>query len=520
MTNLTRKSRRSSGGRAGRHQARASALPEEIKPVKPGFEGGRYKPLTDAEVEKIHRAALDVLANIGMGEVPQVVIDKATELGCTYDDRGRLLYSHAFVEDILAGAARDIVLHGRDPKHDIEITGKRVYFGTGGAAVRTLEYEKGAYRPSTLEDLYKFARLADNMENISWFTRNVVATDVPDILDLDINTAYAIASGTTKPLGTSFFTGEYVYPVVEMFDMMLGGEGKFKQRPFCKAHISPIVSPLRYGEDAVSVTLAAIDLGMPINEIIAPQSGATGPAPLAGMLVQSLAETMAGLIMVSMFAPGHPVIFSNWPFVIDLRSGSFAGSGGEISVLNAAASQMAGYYGLPGGVCSSMADSKAPDAQAGYEKAISTLAAGLAGGNMVYESAGMFASLLGASFEGMVIDNEMIGMIQRVIRGIEVSDETIGLDVIEEVVFGPGHFLGHDQTVGAMQRDYLYPDLAGRENTDAWEEIGSELMADRARKRVSEILTAPAPDYVGSETDAAIRDRFNILMPREQMNVA
>ncbi len=516
MSEPARKSRRA-GGRAGRHEARASALPEDIKPVKPGFSGGQYKPLSDEEVQKIHRAALDVLANIGIGEVPRVVIDKATELGCTYDDRGRLLYSHAFVEDILAGAARDITFHGRDPKHDIEITGKRVYYGTGGAAVRTLDYEANSYRPSTLADLYDFARLADNLENISWFTRNVVATDVEDILDLDVNTAYAIASATTKPIGTSFFTGEYVYPVVEMFDMMLGGEGKFRERPFCKAHISPIVSPLRYGEDAVSVALAAIELGMPINEIIAAQSGATGPAPLAAMLVQSLAETLAGLIMVNIFKPSHPTIFSNWPFVIDLRTGAFAGSGGEISVLNAAAAQMSGFYGLPSGVSASMADAKRPDAQSGYEKAISSLATGLAGGNMIYESAGMFGSLLGASFEGMVIDNEMLGMVHRVIRGIEVNDETIGLYAIEDVVFGAGHFLGHDQTIASMQRDYLYPDLAGREGLDAWEEIGNEDMSDRAHTRVAEILAVPFPGYVDQAIDATIRDKFNILLPRDRM---
>ncbi len=516
MNQPARKTRRA-GGRSARHEARASALPDDIKPVKPGFEGGRYKPLTEAEVEKIHKGALDVLANIGMGEVPDILVEKATEQGCTYDDRGRLLFSHAFVEDILAGAARGITFHGRDPKHDIEITGRRVYFGTGGAAVRTLDFDNNSYRPSTLADLYDFARLADNLENISWFTRNVVATDVEDIMELDINTAYAIAAGTTKPIGTSFFTGEYVYPVVEMFDTMLGGEGEFRKRPFCKAHVSPVVSPLRYGEDAVSVALAAIDVGMPINEIIAPQSGATGPAPLAAMLVQSLAETLAGLIMVNIFSKGHPTIFSNWPFVIDLRTGAFAGSGGEISVLNAAAAQMSGYYGLPGGVCASMADAKRPGAQSGMEKAVSSLAAGLAGGNLVYESAGMFASLLGASFEGMVIDNEMLGMVHRVIRGIEVSEDTMGLDVIEDVVFGPGHFLGHDQTIASMQRDYLYPDLAGRENTDAWEEIGGEGMSDRAHRRVREILDAPAPEYIDAGADAKIRERFNIKLAPERM---
>ena len=158
-----------------------------------------------------------------------------------------------------------------------------------------------------------------------------MATDVPDNLDLDINTAYALMRGTQKPVGTSFFIGEHVHPAVEMFDIVAGGEGKFAKEPFCKVHISPVMSPLRYGEDAVSVMLAALEHNMPINEIIAAQSGATAPAPLAGMLAQTTAETLAGLILVNLFKSGHPVIFSNWPFVIDLRSGAFCGSGGEIS---------------------------------------------------------------------------------------------------------------------------------------------------------------------------------------------
>ena len=166
------------------------------------------------------------------------------------------------------------------------------------------------------------------------------------------------------------------------------------------------------------MALAAIDVGMPINAIIAAQAGATAPAPPGSMLVQTVAETLAGLIMVNLFAPGYPVIFSNWPFVSDLRTGAFSGSGGEISVLNAAAAQMAHFYDLPAGVSASMADSKVPDAQAGYEKGISTLAAGLSGANLVYESAGMFASLLGASFEGMVIDDEMLSNVLRAVRGM------------------------------------------------------------------------------------------------------
>lgn len=506
------------GGRRARMEARAAGLAEDVKPVRPGQVSGCYQPLTEAEVVRVYRSALDVLENIGMGEVPPEVMDLALEKGCRRGPEGRLMYPRAFVEDTLATACRRFTLYGQDPKHDFEVGGERTYFGTGGAAVRTLDFDSATYRPSTLVDLYDFARIVEQCDQICWFTRCVVATDVTDIVELDINTAYAIAAGTKKPIGTSFSYGETVGPAIELFEAIQGGgEGSFRKRPFCKVHISPVVSPLRYGEDAVGVAQAAVRAGMPVNAIIAAQSGATAPAPLAGMLVQTVAETLAGLLLINLYKPGHPVIFSNWPFVIDLRTGSFSGSGGEISVLNAAAAQVSRYLGLPGGVSASMTDSKVPDAQAGYEKATSLLATGLSGANMVYEAAGMYASLLGASFEGMLIDNELLATVQRVMRGIEVNDETIGLDVIREAVFGDGHFLGHDHTINAMERDYYYPELSDRLSPDAWAEAGSSTMWDRAKVRTREILETAFPDPIDPAVDARIRSAHKIHITPERM---
>ena len=509
--------RRRLGGRQARKALRSAAPSADRQAVWRGPTGGHYRPLSDSEQGSVHRTVLNVLDNIGMAEVPDALRDQALAQGCHQNEHGRLCFPAAFVEDMIAGAGRHFPLYGQDPAHDIELKGKSVYFGTGGAAVRTLDVHSGRYRPSTLRDVYDFARVADAMDNISWFTRCVVATDVTDNFGLDINTAYAIAAGTSKPIGTSFVFGEHVAPVVGMFDMMLGGEGKFAERPFCKAHISPVVSPLRYGADAFDVALAAIDVGMPINAIIAAQAGATAPAPPGSMLVQTVAETLAGLIMVNLFAPGYPVIFSNWPFVSDLRTGAFSGSGGEISVLNAAAAQMAHFYDLPAGVSASMADSKVPDAQAGYEKGISTLAAGLSGANLVYESAGMFASLLGASFEGMVIDDEMLSNVLRAVRGIEINDEALDISVIRDVVLGPGHFLGHDQTIAAMERDYYYPKLGDRTTPDDWEEQGSVDIRERGRVKAQQLLTEHFPKHLGAQVDQAIRDRFEIALPTECM---
>ena len=507
---------RRGGGRAARRARRASEV-AEVNPCPPGPRGGAYAPLGESELQAIYDTALRLLDEIGMAEAPPHLIELALARGARLNDLGRLSYPRALVEDIIDGAAKNFVFHGRDPRHDFELGGERVYFGTGGAAVQTLDLETGLYRPSTLRDLYDFTRLIDTLTNVSWFTRCCVATDVPDLFDLDLNTAYALVAGTTKPVGTSFSLGAHVDPIVDLFDRVLGGEGRFRERPFCKVHISPVISPLRYGEDAVEVTAACVRRGMPINCIIAAQSGATAPAAPAGMLAQTTAETLAGLILVNLFAPGHPTIFSNWPLVIDLRSGAFCGGGGEISIMNAAAAQISNWLGLPSGVACSMSDAKAPDAQMGAEKALSALAAGLAGANMVYESAGMMASLLGASFEAFVLDDEMLSHVYRAIRGIEVNEETLGFEAVREAVTGEGHFLGAGHTMAAMQRDYFYPALADRDDPQAWAEAGAPDIRASARDKARRILATHYPAYLSGALDREIRARYPILLPARAM---
>ena len=504
-------------GRRRRGRSRDAMLakrskPPTINPAPAGPVGGQYRPLTEAQVQRIYDTSLRMLAELGMGEAPPELRDKALEKGATLNDLGRLCYSRDMVEDIIDGACKSFLFHGRDEQYSFEVGGDRVYYGTGGAAVQTLDIDSGLYRPSTLQDLADFTRLIDRLPNISWFTRCCVATDVPDIFELDFNTAYCLMRNTQKPVGTSFTLGSSVDPIVDMFDAIAGGPGKFAEKPFCKAHISPIISPMRYGEDAFEVAMASIRRGMPINSIIAAMSGATSPATIDGMLAASFAETLAALVMVNLFAPGYPMIFSNWPFVIDLRTGAFCGGGGEISILNAGAAQLANHCGLPSGVASSMSDAKAVDAQMGMEKALSSLACGLSGANMVYESAGMMASLLGASFEAFVLDNEMLSHVYRMIRGIEVSEESLAFEAMRNVITGEGHFIGETQTMEAMERDYYYPKLGDRMEPTAWAEAGAEDAWQRARREVRELLASHNPNYIDPAVDAKIRAQFNILL--------
>ncbi len=501
-------SRRSStSGRKARHERRAAPPPN---PAPPGQRGGQYAPLSAPEIRAIYDTALRLLAELGLGEVPERLQHDLTAAGAEMGEDGRARFPVALVEDAIAKAAKRFTFHGRDEARSIEVGGDAVHFGTGGAAVQTLDMGTGLYRPSTLRDLHDFTRLQDTLTNVSWFTRCCVATDVPDVFEMDVNTAYALIRNTTKPVATAFTVAENVAPIVHMLDIAAGGEGAFSRRPFLKAHISPIISPMRFGEDAVDVVYECIAHNIPMSCITAAQSGATAPATLAGFLAQSLAETLASLVMVHAISPGFPMIFSNWPLVIDLRTGAFAGGGGEIAVMNAASAQISNWLGLPSGVACSMTDAKAIDAQYGAEKGLTAMAAGLAGGNLIYESSGMTASLLGASFEAFVLDDEMHGAIYRALRGVEVNAETLGFEAICQAVLGEGHFLGSAQTYAAMERDYVYPTLADREQPITWEENGARDIWAVAREKAQQILAAHHPSYLDTGQDAEIRAAFPI----------
>ena len=515
------------GGRRERLQQRAAK--PAVDPCPPGQIGGTYKPLTGGGIARIYCTALDLLETLGMAEVPPRLHADLLAAGARDNGAGRVSFPPSLVERAIDLAAKTFVLHGRDESRSIEVGGNRVFFGTGGAAVQTLDLESGLYRPSTLVDLHvyscgsglyrpstlvdlhDFTRLQDTLANVSWFTRCCVATDIPDIFDLDVNTVHALLNNTTKPTATSFTLAEHVPPIVDMLDIAAGGPGEFSRRPFMKAHISPVISPMRFGWDAVDVVYECIKHNIPISCITAAQAGATAPATLAGFLAQSLAETLASLVMVNVIQPGFSMVFSNWPLVIDLRTGAFSGGSGETAVLNAASAQLSNWLGLPSGIACSMTDAKAIDAQYGMEKGITSLAAALAGGNLIYESLGMTASLLGVSFEAFVLDDEMLSHTYRALRGIEVTDENLGFDAIRDAVLGEGHFLGLQHTYEAMERDYFYPSLANRKEPRTWAEEGAQNAWAQARVRAQEILRDHQPSYLTEDQDREIRDRYNIL---------
>ncbi|HTB27815.1 MAG TPA: trimethylamine methyltransferase family protein [Steroidobacteraceae bacterium] len=506
------------GARAARRAARSAPLPDSLRPVRPGMPGGRYKPLDDSDMLRIHHAALDVLEKIGLADATPSGIDYMTKAGAVLNSAGRLIFPRALVEDTVARAARHFVLHGQDPKHDMEPWGSRVYFGTAGAAVHIVNAKTGDYRDSTTKDLYDIARVVDTLEHLHFYQRSVVCREVATPLEMDINTAYASVAGTTKHVGTSWVQPQHVEASLEMFHLMAGGEDKWRARPFVSQSNCFVVPPLKFAYDACLCLETAVRGGMPVLLLSAGQAGATAPAALASALVQEVAECLAGLVYVNAVKPGAPAIFGTWCFVSDLRTGAMSGGSPEQALLSAASAQLSRFYDLTGGTASGMSDAKLPDMQAGYEKAYNHALVGNAGANLIYESAGMLASLLGFSMEGLIIDNDVIGAVQRTIKGIEVTDESLSLETIRKVCLeGPGHYLGSDQTLHLMQREYIYPTVGDRTSPNQWVDEGRPTVVDRASRKLESILASHYPTHLSDSVDAAIREKLPIRLPRDAM---
>ena len=501
---------RRAGGRTARRNARSAPLADHLRPVKAGMLGGSYSPLSPDGERKIHNAALDALEFIGLADAPQSGIDYMVNAGVILGDDGRLRFPRSLVEDALAAANKNVILHGRDYKHDLDLSGNRVHFGTAGAAVHIVDVLNNEYRDSKVQDLFNAACIVNELDNIHFLQRPMVCRDIVDNREMDYNTIYACCAGTTKHVGTSFTEPSFVPDAIEMIHTIAGSEADWRERPFVSNSNCFVVPPMKFATESCQVMEACIEAGMPVLLLSAGQAGATAPAPIAGAIVQAVAECLAGLVYVYSIKPGHPCIFGTWPFVSDLRTGAMSGGSGEQALLTAGCAQMHRFYDLPGGAAAGIADAKVPDMQAGWEQAMSNVMAGLTGLNMVYEAAGMHASLLGFCLESLIIGDDLLGQAMRCVRGIEVTDDSVSLDVIKRTCLeGPGHFLGSDQTLSLMQTEYIYPSLADRSSPKEWVELGKPNLVQKAIKKKENILNN-ATKKIDPTIDKKLRSAFNI----------
>ncbi len=504
--------------RSGRRKKQEAPIVSNA--LGPGMLGGRYHPLTDVELKKVHDTSLDILEQIGVAEPIQPWRDRVLAAGGWMTDDGRLCFPRALVEDTIAKTARNFTLYGRKEKYDMLLEGSRTYFAGSTAAIRMLDHETRTFREPNLKDLYDMVRLLDALDNVHFIQRPLIARDMVGEHALDLNTAYATTSATNKHITTTIFQPETLEAVVKLYDLSVGGDGSgstYRKRPFASTTTTIAVSPLRYAADSCWTSDAAVRHGVPLKVSTAPQAGATGPASIAGTLALGNAEVLSGFVALNLLKPGCQLFYGNWSFISDLRTGAFVGGGGEMGLLASGCAQISRYYDLPSSIVAGMTSAKEPDAQAGWERGYLTALASQAGANMLTMTMGGLADNMAYSPEALLIDESMLSGVLRCLKGIEVNDQTLGIESIRHAVNGSGHFLDDEMTLEKMKSEFVYPEFADRQSVDSWLDAGSPDIRDRAQKKARRLLKEHYPMPVSPELDALIRDALPIALPREAM---
>ncbi len=496
-----------------RRRKTSAHLPQRsAHPALIGLLGGRFQILSPEQLSLIDQAARSILIDIGVAESPPSVIAQVTAAGGRLDQAGRLYFSAALIEQALQGMRRDFTLCGQDAAYDLELHPGRVYVGSGGAAPLIMDLYNRQYRDASLRDLYDAARLVDSLDNIHFFSRSLVARDMPDLYALDVNTAYACLLGTRKHVMTSVSEAANVRSIAEMCYAIAGSRAAFVARPFLSINCNMAVPPLRFDAESCAVAAEAVRYGLPLHVNTFGQMGASSPVTLAGSVAQTVAESLAAMIFAWLVEPEAKLTFGPRPMLTDLRTGAMSGGSAEGSLATAACIQMANYYRLPNSVIAGATDSKVADAQSGYEKSLAITLAAQAGCNLITQASGMQASLMGCALESYVIDNDMLGMILKSLTGIEVSEETLALGAIRAVVQGEGHFLGRPETLARMETDFVYPPLGDRRNLDEWQAEGSQDIRARAIERTRTILQQHYPTHLPEAVDSELRERYPLAV--------
>jgi trimethylamine--corrinoid protein Co-methyltransferase len=450
---------------------------------------------------------LNVLEHTGVHVEHEESLDLYRQGGARVDDK-RVYISAAMVEEALEKAPSRVLLAGRDPGQDVVLEGKRVYAGTGGSPTMVLDPGADTVRPGTLRDLADLARLADALTHCDFITIPLHPTDVPEE-DVPVNRFYACLVNSAKHVMGGVGSVEGARQVIEMGTLIAGGLQALQERPIVSAVTSWMVSPLHLDTSVTDILVEWCKHGLPVALSSAPMAGSTSPVTLAGSLVQLNAEQLSGIVLTQLVRPGTPVLAGYIPGVADMRSGGYLGGAVEFGMMQAAAAQLAHFYRVPIYCSGGMSDSKLPDAQAGYEKMATLMLAAMGGCNYIHHAISMVTNMNTASLEQAVIDDEITGMVMRVLRGVEVSKPSMAMEAIVRV--GPGgHYLMDEHTLGFMRSEFFYPTVADRQNRAAWEESGKEDTRARAVARVEELLRGHPSPGLPPTVDAALRDKFNI----------
>jgi len=328
---------------------------------------------------------------------------------------------------------------------------------------------------------------------------------------VDVIATEAMMINTSKPYFLAPGDGEQARSIIEMAAAISGGMEELAKKPVLLGVASPN-SPLRLAGHDLDVVKEFTKNKIPITILNCAISGATSPVTLAGTLVTTFAEILSMTVVAELMNPGTPVILGYCPVCIDMRTANATFGGPENALVSVAATQIVKQYNLPSWTCASEVDAILPDAQAGYETVWKTLLPLMAGVNVI-SGTGHLGAAAGGSFEKLVIDNEIIGAIKRILKGIEINDKTLALDIIDAV--GPGgHYLAQKHSREYLRQELWFPKISYKSNVEEWKKNKADLWK-RAKKEVLEILRTHQPEPLEKE----IEERINNIVKKAERTI-
>ncbi|MCF7791876.1 MAG: trimethylamine methyltransferase family protein [Victivallales bacterium] len=456
-----------------------------------GLTGGQYTAISDSDAKKIHNASMKVFEISGIQVNDETALKIFHDHGAEVDFKRKIVKADEnWVLDKIKTAPSSVKLCGREEKNDLDLTKKKVYIGTGGTATNILDLKTGQRRPSTLNDVQNTAKLVDALNNIHF----LVIPCYPNELDkknVDVNRFYAAIRNTSKHVMGGVYSPEGIKNIANYAAKIAGSKEALLRNPFI-SFITCIMSPLVMDRDYTEMMITAVETGLPLATPTAPMSGTTAPASLAGTLVQMNVESLSGVILTQLLNPGHPVLYSCVPTTSDLRKGNFCFGSIEMGMMNAACAELSKFYNIPTYVTAGVNESKLPDMQSGYEGMATSLLCCLSGCNYIHDAAGLIDSGMTVSYAQYVADDDILGMCMRAVKGIEVNEKSLAVDVINRV--GPGgNYLFDPHVTDYMETEFFYNRVSDRKAYGSWYSEGALDTRQRALERAKKLLETHKP---------------------------
>lgn len=451
--------------------------------------------LNNEQIEAIHRGTLEILEETGIRVEHEKVLKLFADNNCHTDFKKQRVRIPAYiVEECLRKTPSSFTVKARDPRNNLRVGGNTLYF-TPYPALRTLDLDTWEPRAATLSDQHNGVKILDALDNVHYltgYTPYFDIKDVPPVMTIPTSVASRIKN-TTKPIVGMYQKDSEVF-CVEMAKTvgidLLGG-----------VLASP---PLTYQKDTVEAAFRWTEAGFPIFVASGAVMGGTAPATLAGSTVTNNAEIMAGVVLVQLIKPGTGVVVDHFVHPMNMKTGQPIFGAIECALHQVMFNQIWRSWRIPvmNETCGG-SSSKKIDFQCGYEKAMITFASALSGANLVGLHGCIYGELTYHPVQA-VLDDDMAGMIGRFIEGVEVTDETLAIDLIKEVGPVPGHFLGKEHTRTWWKKEQFIPKVADRTSYPKWIEEGKKDALAKAKNRVKEIIATQSPAPLSGDQNKEI----------------